>query len=125
MDKRYAPLSKKATRNILYFLKRGIGYDYAVVLAGVKNALGKKWDLVAESDVNYVIKTILKLYEDNADAGFIPALQTFLQEEMQLSYFQIKKMYGPAAHMGPVEVVQKIPNTPEINKEIEDFKSRY
>tara|TARA_B110000046_G_scaffold163207_1_gene178017 strand:+ start:806 stop:1480 length:675 start_codon:yes stop_codon:yes gene_type:complete len=39
IDKRYAPISEKAAKNILFFLKRGIKYDLSVVLAGVKNNL--------------------------------------------------------------------------------------
>ncbi|MBN2520062.1 MAG: type II CRISPR RNA-guided endonuclease Cas9 [Bacteroidales bacterium] len=40
----YCNVSLKAIRNILPFLKKGYQYDKAVILGGVKNAFGKRWE---------------------------------------------------------------------------------
>ena len=82
MDKNYAPISKKAARNILYFLKKGVVYGLAVILAGVKNCLGDKWESIAEQDERYVINSVLGLYSQNKNDGFVPKLLRFLEEEM-------------------------------------------
>jgi CRISPR-associated endonuclease Csn1 len=84
LDKNYAPISKKAARNILYFLKRGVVYDLAVILAGVKNSLGVHWDTIAETDINYIIHRVSQLYKDNKGEGFVPKLLDFIRNEMHI-----------------------------------------
>ena len=123
IDKRYAPISEKAAKNILYFLKRGVGYELAVVLAGVKNSLSKVWDNIEESDIQYVIRRVVQLYEDNIREGFIPKLQEFLLDEMQFSDFQIKKLYGLQAQTIDFEVNKKFPYGANEEKEVNGFKN--
>jgi len=94
LDKNYAPISKKASGNILYFLKRGLNYNMAVILGGVKNSLEEKWNGIDETDIQYIINSVLKIYSENKVSGFLPELTAFLKEEMQLDHFQIKKLYG-------------------------------
>lgn len=85
VDKRHAPISTKAAKNILYFLKRGVSYQLSVVLAGVKNSLNKVWDNIEENDIQFVINRVLDLYKENVNSGFIPKLKEFLLDEMQFS----------------------------------------
>lgn len=122
LDKRYSPISKKAAKNILYFLKRGIGYEMAVVLGGVKNSLSS-WETIAASDVNYIIKQVVSIYRDNKVFGFIEALQDFLVEEMQFSDFQIKKLYGQSAQIIETPLDKQFKVGKEADKEIYDFKN--
>ena len=48
VDKRVAPLSLKAVRNILEFLRRGFSYEEAVFLAGLRKSLGHNWPGISE-----------------------------------------------------------------------------
>ena len=94
LDKNYAPISKKTAGNILFFLKRGINYNMAVILGGVKNILGAKWEDIDEADIQYIINSVLKIYSENKVVGFLPQLISFLKEEMQLDQIQINNLYG-------------------------------
>jgi CRISPR-associated endonuclease Csn1 len=123
IDKRYAPISRKAASNILYFLKKGVTYELAVVLAGVKNSLGASWANIALSDIDFIIRRVLQLYRENPVSGFIVKLQTFLIEDMQLKDFQIKKLYGQSASLENFPVTTTFPLTKEVDKEIYNFKN--
>ena len=123
LDKNYAPISRKAARNILYFLKRGIVYDLAVILAGVKNSLGLKWDTIAESDISYIINRVLKLYKENKNEGFIPKLNEFLEDEMHLTNLHTSKLYGLEIEEKKIKRVSKFPVDKQSDKEIRNLKS--
>lgn len=122
LDKRYSPISKKAAKNILFFLKRGISYELAVVLGGVKNSLSS-WETIAPTDVNYIIKRVVTIYKENKIFGFIPNLQDFLINEMQLTDFQIKKLYGQSSQIVDIPLEQQFTVGKEADKEIYDFKN--
>ena len=123
IDKRYAPISEKAAKNILYFLKRGVEYELSIVLAGVKNSLNEVWDNIEENDIQFIIRRVVQLYEENIRGGFIPKLQEFLLDEMQFSSFQIKKLYGNQVQTVDVKVNKKFPFGAIYDKEVNDFKN--
>jgi len=123
LDKRYAPISRKATTTILYFLQRGLGYELAVVLAGVKNALGRSWQNIAPTDIDFIIKRVITLYKENPVSGFVPKLQRFLIEDMQLQEFQIRKLYGQSASVENYPNHARFPLTKAVDKEIYNFKN--
>ena len=123
LDKNYAPISKKAARGILYFLKRGVVYDLAVILAGVKNCLGERWKTIDDRDVSYVIKTVSNLYKDNKNGEFIPKLKDFLEEEMALLDLNVSKLYGVETEEKQIKRLSKFPVSKEDDKQIRDFKN--
>ena len=123
LDKNYAPISKKAARNILYFLKKGVVYDLAVILAGVKNCLGDKWESIAEQDERYVINSVLGLYSQNKNDGFVPKLLRFLEEEMELKTPHISKLYGLESEGNNKSKVSKFPVDKISDKLIRGFKN--
>lgn len=123
LDKNYAPISKKAARNILYFLKKGVPYELSVVLGGVKNSLGSTWENIADSDVNYVINQVLLLYKENKIYGFIPKLKSFLENEMQFNAIQIKKLYGQINIQDEIKLAPKFLIDKETDKEINNLKN--
>lgn len=123
LDKNYAPISKKAAKNILYFLKKGVVYDLAVILAGVKNCLGAKWKRIAESDIRYLINSVLSLYKENKNEGFISKLRNFLEEEMDLKSLQISKLYGLEIEEKKIKLVSKFPVDNVADKQIRNFKN--
>src|SRR5690606_6467370 len=61
LKKDYAGLSRKAIRNILPFLRDGYQYDQAVVLGGVKNAFGDKWQQMSDEDRKTVRDTAVSI----------------------------------------------------------------
>ncbi|MBL6870364.1 MAG: hypothetical protein ISQ98_01430 [Flavobacteriaceae bacterium] len=123
LDKNYAPISKKAARNILYFLKRGINYNMAVILGGVKNSLEEKWNGIDETDIQYIINSVLKIYSKNKVLGFLPHLTAFLNEEMQLDHFQIKKLYGVKHTLEHSKTWAKFPLDKNTDREIYNLKN--
>ena len=123
LDKRYGPISEKAAKNILFFLKRGVSYQLSVVLGGVKNSLKKVWHNIEENDIQFIINRVIKLYSENVSGGFISKLQEFLLDEMQLSDFQIKKLYGLQAQTLDFSILKKFPYGGNEDKEIGDFKN--
>lgn len=123
LDKNYAPISKKAARNILYFLKKGVVYDLAVILAGVKNCLGEKWKSIAEEDIRYVINSVLGLYNAYKNEGFVSRLLHFLEEEMELKDPPISKLYGLEIEGNEIKRVSKFPIDKIADKQIRSFKN--
>jgi CRISPR-associated endonuclease Csn1 len=84
----YSNVSLKAIRNILPFLKMGYRYSTAVVLGGVKNAFGNRWEHFREFHeeiitdvVNIAEKTIHKEYE------LISTLKNYLSDPENLFGF--------------------------------------
>lgn len=94
LDTRYASISKKAATNILYFLKKGLVFNTAFILAGVKSCLKANWNKIGIEDENYIIKTVLAIYKANKGVAFLPALKDFLTEEMGLTQIQLSNLYG-------------------------------
>lgn len=123
VEKRYAPISEKAAKNLLYFLKRGVSYELSVVLGGVKNSLSNVWDNIEESDIQFIVKRVVDLYKDNIRGGFLPKLKEFLLDEMQFTDFQIKKLYGLQAQNTDILIHRKFPYGAKEDKEIIDFKN--
>jgi CRISPR-associated endonuclease Csn1 len=123
VDKRYAPISEKAAKNILYFLQRGVSYQLSVVLGGVKNSLSSVWDNIEETDIQFIINKVVSLYRQNVRNGFLPKLKEFLLDEMQFSDFQIKKLYGLQVQNSDFTIHKKFPFGAKEDKEINDFKN--
>ena len=125
LDKNFAPISKKAANNILYFLKHGLVFDLAVILAGVKNSFGNKWDTIGQRDVKYIIDTVLSLHKENKNDNFISELQEFLEVEMQLTSFQSNKLYGLEIDDKKIKLVSRYPTDKNADKEIRSVKNTH
>lgn len=122
LDRRYAPLSKKASKNILFFLKKGLVYNMAVILAGVKSSLGASWENIASKDVDYIIRTVLNLYKSNKGMQFAHALNTFLTEEMELTSIQYAKLYGVYRSYNTLMLKSKYEVSPNADREINNLR---
>ncbi|MGC6422636.1 MAG: type II CRISPR RNA-guided endonuclease Cas9 [Flavobacteriaceae bacterium] len=121
IDKRYAPISRKAAKNILYFLKRGVTYDLAVVLGGVKNSLSKHWDGIAEKDIRFIISKVIELYHSHSKSGFTHQLQEFLMAYLQLNTFHISKLYGKNARIQEMPQQSQFEFSKEADEEVYRF----
>lgn len=62
----YSNVSLKAIKNILPYLKEGKRLSDAVILGGVRNAFGKKWELYKE-DHKELEKDLLKINQDKSN----------------------------------------------------------
>jgi CRISPR-associated endonuclease Csn1 len=74
----YSNVSLKAIRNILPFLVKGYQYDRAVILGGVKNAFGKRWEYFNESHEVIEREIIKRLKENNKEGEAIEKVKMFL-----------------------------------------------
>ena len=74
----YGNVSLKAIRNILPFLERGIQYDKAVVLGGVKNAFGKRWDCFKTFHQQIEDDVLSILGEKNKEGEAIEKIRDYL-----------------------------------------------
>lgn len=62
----FSKISMKAARTILTFLKNGLDTNSAIILAGVKNALGKKyWDSISDEKKSGIAYFIEASVEEN------------------------------------------------------------
>jgi CRISPR-associated endonuclease Csn1 len=114
----YADLSRKAIRNIMFFLKRSISYELAVILGGIKSSLGKNWTRLGEGDIDALVYSVTSLYKENELYGFIPALQAHLKDEFQFSEKQIQGLYGIASQIINYESSKFLPTNAKEDKEI-------
>ncbi len=94
IDKNYAPLSRKASNNILYFLRKGYGYKVSVFLAGVRNANKEDFDQLSFVEEEEFIQVVLNLYRDTNSARLIPELSRVLKEFFKFNQFNPKRLYG-------------------------------
>nr|AME16485.1 CRISPR-associated protein Cas9 [uncultured bacterium] len=76
----YSSVSLKAIRNILPYLKKGYKYNFAVILGGIRNSFGERW----ENFKNYheeIEKAIIKIVKEKNKAGeTIQKIREYLSE---------------------------------------------
>lgn len=89
----YSSLSNKAITNITEFLKKGYVYDEAVLLAGIKRALGSKWDDLSFEEQVTIEDTAVALAKDGTKGPSIERIKTFLKEHVNASDKQLRKLY--------------------------------
>ncbi|MCF8226908.1 MAG: hypothetical protein K9J30_13610 [Bacteroidales bacterium] len=78
LDDDYASVSLKAIRNINPFLKEGFMYNEAVILGGVKNAFGSRWDYYREAH-GQIIKDVLHIiHAKNKEGEAIEKIRAYL-----------------------------------------------
>ncbi len=108
----YASLSRKAIANILPFLQQGYTYDVAVVMGGIKNAFGEKWQNDTETN-NYeqgnLIDNTEKIVRSKISGGFIDTIKELLQKEFQFTDHQLKKLYHHSANIETTTIKDKLP----------------
>ena len=94
LDQDYSRLSLKAIRNILPFLKEGYLYDEAVLLGGVKNAFGERWQQLSEEENKLIRDNVESISSGKYKEGeLIEKLREFLSEQFGLSDKQLNKLY--------------------------------
>jgi CRISPR-associated endonuclease Csn1 len=78
----YANVSLKAIRNINPFLEKGYSYSDAVILGGIKNAFGKRWDYFDVDDtIDRLEKDVIGiLHENNKEGEAIEKVKDYLAD---------------------------------------------
>jgi len=102
LEEGYASVSLKAIRNILPFLEMGYRYSTAVVLGGVKNAFGERWERfnIAHNEIIRDIVHITEL-EKHKEYELIEQVKAYLSDPDNKYGFVLddkafKKLYHPS-----------------------------
>lgn len=119
----YANLSRKAIHNILPFLKLAFTYDVAVVLGGIKNVFGSKWETLEDENRNFLIDNIEDIVRSKISGGFIETVKDLLKKEHQLNDKALKKLYHHSASIDAKILLEKLPVSPEADKQIQDIRN--
>ena len=119
----YASLSRKAINNILPFLEMGYTYDIAVVLGGIKNAFGKKWQEQSPEKKGLIYDNIYDIVRLGKKGGFIEDLKSFLQEEFGLDDSELKKLYHHSVQLDTPVLLDKLPVGKEADREIQKIRN--
>lgn len=107
----YGSISKKAIRNILPFLRDGYVYNQAVLLGGLRNALGaQKWDELEDKEV--IIDTVLSFTHRSGDGTIKNQLADFCRQHFGMSEKQIKKLYHHSIVTDQLEVQDSLGEPP-------------
>ncbi|MGB0376079.1 MAG: type II CRISPR RNA-guided endonuclease Cas9 [Flavobacteriaceae bacterium] len=99
VDKRTAPLSVKAIRNILQFLRSGFAYDQAVFLAGLKQSLRKNEKPLHLLQEEGVLDELLALWEEQEFEQIRDRLQIFCDQKEWI--LEPSRWYGKTLHTSP------------------------
>lgn len=119
----YASLSRKAIENILPFLQKGVVYDIAVALGGIKNAFGDGWTNLSEEQKNFVVDNIPDIVRSKISGGYIDIIKDLLRKEYNLTEKQLKKLYHHSASIDVKKVLDKLPVGKDADKQIQAIKN--
>jgi CRISPR-associated endonuclease Csn1 len=86
----YASISCKAIRNFSYFLKLGLTFDQAVLLAAIKRATQKEWLMFSNKVETECIKELLEAFELTKNFKTKP-FQRILKKSYGIAKFDIQK----------------------------------
>src|SRR5690606_2256878 len=115
----YANLSRKAINNILPFLKLGFGYDVAVGLGGVKNALSERWNEYEQ----FMLDNVPEIIRSNLKGGYIEPLKKMLKNECKLADKELKKLYHHSSAIDTEKLLDRLPVNPEADEERQSVKN--
>jgi CRISPR-associated endonuclease Csn1 len=122
----YASLSRKAIRDILPFLQRGYTYDVAVVMGGIKNCFGYKWqnDSAENNDKqSNFIDNVEGIVRSKISGGFIDTIKQELRKDFGLNDKQLEKLYHHSASINVTALLEKLPVDATADKQIQAIKN--
>lgn len=122
----YSSLSRKAIGNILPFMQQGYAYDVAVVMGGIRNAFGDKW----QNDTNGnnqkqldLIDNVEGIVRSKISGGFIDTIKKLLRKEFGLNEKELKKLYHHSATIDAPSLLKKLPVGKKADKEIQAIRN--
>ena len=122
----YASLCRKAIGNILPFLQQGYTYDVAVVMGGIKNTFGDKWqnDMVENNQKQLdLIDNVEAIVRAKISGGFTDTIKELLRKEFQFSDKQLNKLYHHSATIDITALLEKLPVGKDADKEIQSIRN--
>jgi CRISPR-associated endonuclease Csn1 len=122
----YASLSRKAIANILPFMQQGYTYDVAVVMGGIKNTFGDKWQNdISENNQKQLdlIDNVYDIVRSKISGGFIDTIKDFLRKDFNFDDKQLKKLYHHSATIDVETLLEKLPVNKEADKEIQAIRN--
>ncbi|OXA94100.1 type II CRISPR RNA-guided endonuclease Cas9 [Flavobacterium hercynium] len=122
----YASLSRKAIGNILPFMQQGYTYDVAVVMGGIKNAFGDKWqnDTFKNNQKQLeLIDNIEDIIRSKISGGFIDSIKNIICKEFGFEDKQLKKLYHHSIVIDVKRLLDKLPTDKEADKEIQAIRN--
>ncbi|WP_395053808.1 type II CRISPR RNA-guided endonuclease Cas9 [Flavobacterium sp.] len=122
----YASLSRKAIGNILPFLQQGYTYDVAVVMGGIKNTFGEKWQndtLENNQKQSDLIDNVEGIIRSKISGGFIDTIKDLLRKDFRYDDKQLKKLYHHSASIDSKIVLEKLPVGKDADKEIQAIRN--
>ncbi|WP_395063611.1 type II CRISPR RNA-guided endonuclease Cas9 [Flavobacterium sp.] len=122
----YASLSRKAIANILPFLQQGYTYDVAVVMGGIKNTFGDKWQNdTSENNQKQLdlIDNVEAIVRSKISGGFIDTIKEELNKRFEFNEKQLKKLYHHSATIDVAELLEKLPVGKDADKEIQVIRN--
>ncbi|HRY31733.1 MAG TPA: HNH endonuclease domain-containing protein [Bacteroidales bacterium] len=108
----YGSVSLKAVRNILPFLKQGYVFSTAVILGGVKNAFGSRWEYFHNSHDEIIKKTVYLIEkEEHKEYELIKKIKEMLgNPDNQYGFTQDDKAFRKLYHHSQ-DIEKKVLNT--------------
>lgn len=122
----YASLSRKAISNILPFLQQGYTYDVAVVMGGIKNTFGEKWQNDTTENNQKQLDLIDNVYDivrSKISGGFIDTIKEELKKRFAFNDKQLKKLYHHSATIDATALLEKLPVGKDADKEIQAIRN--
>ncbi len=118
----YSSVSLKAIKSINPYLKNGLPLSDAIILAGVRNAFGKKWDIYKNDHFN-LEKELLKInhLKSNKEGGAIEKIKDYLIEEKYgfiKNDTRFKKLYHHSQEVIQVKQKDKIDTVQNLRNPI-------
>jgi CRISPR-associated endonuclease Csn1 len=122
----YASLCRKAIGNILPFMQQGYTYDVAVVMGGIKNTFGDKWQNdISENNQKQLdlIDNVEAIVRTKISGGFIETIKDLLRKDFGFDDKQLKKLYHHSATIEVRGLLKKLPIGKEADKEIQAIRN--
>ncbi len=122
----YASLSRKAIGTILPFLQDGYTYDVAVVMGGIKNTFGNKWqnDTLENNQKQLeLIDNVEDIIRSKISGGFIDTIKDLLRKDFGFDAKQLKKLYHHSATIDVEALLEKLPIGKDADKKIQDIRN--
>ena len=118
----YSSVSLKAIKNIIPYLRRGLHLSDAVILGGVRNAFGKKWDLY-KNDHTDLEKDVLRINHDksNKEGIAIERIKVYLIENKYgfvVDDVRFKRLYHHSQEVVQVKLKDKIDTVQNLRNPI-------
>lgn len=120
LSKSYSNLSLKAINNILPYFKRGLLYNEAVLLGGLKPAFGfDKWNNFPEENKKTIEDTVLAIAGQKEDKKpIIEKVKEFLKSQFKLDEKQLGKLYHHSFLSKTNELKEKLPEPENLRNPI-------